>query len=134
MSDPNYFAKVRAMLLGWQGRSGRKGARGTRGNHHTKRQTSFMVEGLEPRVLLSADLAAAVQTVQVVPEQSAEVLVTNNGPDRVSNAPVMAHASKDSLHDASDVLLGSSRAQGSLRPGESSSVPISLNFSSLQPG
>lgn len=111
MRDANYFSKLRFFLLDGSTRQ-RRGARPSTHRTRVRRASPFELEPLEPRVLLAADLAAAVQAVQIVPEQAATVLVTNNGPDRASNAPVAVHASQDTSLDASDVSLGNGRYKG----------------------
>jgi hypothetical protein len=82
MRDHGYFATLRTFLLN-QRRSQRKRQGNSIAGSSSRPASRFSLELLESRVLLSADLAAAVQAVQIVPEQTATVLVTNNGPDRV---------------------------------------------------
>jgi hypothetical protein len=138
MRDHGYFAKLRAFLLNRR-RSQRKRPSKSIAGHANRPDSRFSIELLESRMLLSADLAAAVQAVQIVPEQTATVLVTNNGPDRVNNPTITARASLDNSLDAGDVLLGSSTDRGSNGPGnlgagQSGQASIKLNLASLAPG
>jgi hypothetical protein len=138
MRDHGYFAKLRTFLLNRR-RSQRKRPSKSMAGPANRPESRFSIELLESRMLLSADLAAAVQAVQIVPEQTATVLVTNNGPDRVNNPTITARASLDNSLDAGDVLLGSSTDRGSNGPGnlgagQSGQASIKLNFASLAPG
>ncbi|HJU05761.1 MAG TPA: tandem-95 repeat protein [Nitrospiraceae bacterium] len=94
MRDANYFSKLRSFLLPESGRR-RRCARGSVCPARIHR-ASFSLEPLEARVLLSADLAGAVQEMQVmepVVQQEAAVtfLESNQGPG-TSNAVATAPA------------------------------------------
>ncbi|HJU05763.1 MAG TPA: CARDB domain-containing protein [Nitrospiraceae bacterium] len=145
MPDAGYFVKLRSFLSGQ--RAHRRRTAEKRSNpacSPSGRDSAFELEPLEPRVLLTADLAAAVQAVQiidpVVPQQngSATVRLLNQGDARTPNnvdIGVNVFASQDQTFDASDVLLGTGKASGRLNVGASENVNVALRFpSTLTPG
>jgi VCBS repeat-containing protein len=80
MRDPGYFTKLRRFLTGHQKSSRNPSRRAWRRCPASRSELAFTLESLEPRILLAADLAGAVQAAQVVEPapvepQSATVLL-----------------------------------------------------------
>ena len=90
MRDSNYFSKLRTFLLSGSGRRRRRPVCASVRMARTRRASPFNLEPLEPRVLLSADLAGAVQAMQVVepvvPQQAAVSFLETNQGSETNNA------------------------------------------------
>lgn len=139
MPDPGYFAKLRLFLNGQRERGRRRKAKSA---SHRSAPSSFSLESLEPRVLLSADLTGAVTTHTLtdpsVPTNGESVIVrvTNQGSTATNTPPQVAvYASIDGTLDASDVLLGTANAPNKINARSFADVNVSFAMpSTLQAG
>ncbi|HUM39868.1 MAG TPA: CARDB domain-containing protein, partial [Nitrospira sp.] len=151
MRDALFFSKLRVMLCGWRWKSYRRAswlkARWRQMHRRVQRlardrfvsspsnpsSSSFLLEPLESRLLLAADLTGVVQSaVQLDPAvptntASAVVQVQNVGNQNVSQSQVGVYASLDTTLDASDVLLGTANT-GQLNAGQSKNVTTNLTI------
>ena len=151
MRDALFFSKLRVMLCGWRWKSYRRAswlkARWRQMRRRVQRlvrdrfvpspsnssASSFLLEPLESRVLLAADLTGVVQSaVQLDPAvptntASAVVQVQNVGNQNVSQSQIGVYASLDTTLDASDVLLGTANT-GQLNAGQSKNVTTNLTI------
>jgi VCBS repeat-containing protein len=92
MRDAGYFSKLRSFLLRGSTHR-RREARGRARPSRTQRVSPFNLEPLEPRVLLAADLAGAVQAAQIVepaPQESPAAAVALQEQTQTNQAPVAA--------------------------------------------
>ncbi|MBS0172773.1 MAG: putative Ig domain-containing protein [Nitrospira sp.] len=151
MRDALFFSKLRVMLCGWRWKSYRRAswlkARWRQMHRRVQRlardrfvsspsnpsSSSFLLEPLESRLLLAADLTGVVQSaVQLDPAvptntASAVVQVQNVGNQNVSQSQIGVYASLDTTLDASDVLLGTANT-GQLNAGQSKNVTTNLTI------
>jgi len=107
----------------------------------SSRTPLFEVESLEPRLLMAADLAGAVQahtladpSVPTNPEQVTVRVINQGDIDTNTKSTVRVYASSDNVLDSSDVLLGSTTTPNKIKAGASTNLDISLNVpSTLKP-
>ncbi|MBI4002597.1 MAG: LEPR-XLL domain-containing protein [Nitrospira defluvii] len=162
MRDTMFFSKLRVLLCGWRWKSRRRGswlkARlrrlrrsasrlreaslvkrisswGSDASRCTPHASRFVIEPLESRLLLAADLTGLVQSAALIDpavptnNASAVVQVQNVGNQRVNQSQVGVYASLDTTLDASDVLLGTANT-GQLNAGQSKNVTTNLTIPS----
>ena len=131
MPDPGYFAKLRLFLSGHRARGRQRQAK--RASRRPAPSTSsFVLESLEPRVLLAADLTGLVtaHTLQdpsvPINAESATVQVQNIGNQRTNaTTQVAVYASLDATLSGTDVLLGTANTSG-FNAGQSRNVTVNL--------
>src|SRR6267143_1711042 len=140
MPDPGYFAKLRLFLSGHRARGRHRQA--NRASRRPARHTSsFVLESLEPRVLLAADLTgvlgATTQLDPAVPTTAATAIVQvlNQGNARANaTTQVAVYASLNSTFEPTDVLLGTANT-AALNAGQLRNVNVNLTIpNSLAPG
>ena len=156
MRDALFFSKLRVLLCGWRWKHHRRAswlkAKLRRLRHRMQRASStitlktapprsspFLLEPLESRLLLAADLTGVVQSAALldpaVPTNnaSAVVQVQNIGNQRVNQSQIGVYASLDTVLDSSDVLLGTANT-GQVNAGASKNVTVNLTLpSTLDP-
>ncbi|MEK6801410.1 MAG: putative Ig domain-containing protein [Nitrospirota bacterium] len=152
MRDALFFSKLRVLLCGWRWKHHRRASwlkARLRHLRHRLQQSSrtitlktapprsspFLLEPLEARLLLAADLTGVVQSAALidpaVPTNSASavVQVQNIGNQRVNQSQVGVYASLDSVLDSSDLLLGTANTDR-VNAGASKNVTVNLTLSS----
>ncbi len=144
MRDALFFSKLRVLLCGWRWKHHRRGSclkvrlrrlraglnRTTRATPHASR---FVMEPLEPRLLLAADLLGAIQSPALIDpavptnNASAIVQVQNVGDLGVNQSQVGVYASLDSKLDSLDILLGTANT-GQVNAGQSKNVTVNFTL------
>lgn len=163
MRDVLFFSKLRVLLCGWRWKQHRRSswlkARWRRFRRSARRAAGalsqcpkamrpstlspyasrFVLEPLENRLLLAADLTGVIQSATAldpaVPtnQASAVVRVQNIGNANVTQSQIGVYASLDAVLDSSDLTLGTANT-GSVAVGASKNVTVNLTFpNSLQP-
>ena len=125
MPDPGYFTKLRQFLTGSDQRSRNTSRRVRRQRCSSRSESAFHIESLEPRVLLAADLAAAVQAAQIVDptvtEQAAAVSVVQTDPGSRANTSEVAPSNATSEAATS---VGTVLGQFGTAPGRSKDLVL----------
>ncbi len=160
MRDALFFTKLRVFLGNWRWRSHRRAAwvkarlrqlrRRVRRTalaapcvpaQHSRLVPSspFVLESLEPRLLLAADLTGVLQAPAAIDPAvptntaSAVVQVQNLGNQNVNQSQIGIYASLDAVLDSSDLLLGTANT-GQVGAGQSKNVTVNLTLpNTLQP-
>lgn len=156
MRDALFFSKLRVLLCGWRWKHHRRAswlkARLRRLRHRMQRasrtitlkptpprSSPFLLEPLESRLLLAADLTGVIQSVVLIDpavptnNASAIVQVQNIGNQLVNQSQVGVYASLDTTLDSSDVLLGTTNT-GQVNAGQSKNVTVNFAIpNSLNP-
>ncbi|MBX3301370.1 MAG: putative Ig domain-containing protein [Nitrospira sp.] len=156
MRDTLFFTKLRVLLCGWRWKRHRQSSwlraqfRRTRQRmgrlsplarpsfsrltqHVAHNTQNFLLEPLEPRVLLAADLTGLVASATLpdpaVPPATATavVQVQNIGDQRVTQSQVGVYASLDTTLDSADILLGTANT-GQVNAGQSKNVSVKLTL------
>ncbi|WP_367154929.1 choice-of-anchor D domain-containing protein [Methylomonas sp. HYX-M1] len=105
-----------------------------RPNHPPYSPQHLKLERLEPRLLLSADLAIDIGQDLALENQvpgdriSVTLNLSNDGDASVSKPEVAVWASLDDTLDENDILLGSGKATGKLADGQDKTVKLKLNL------
>ena len=143
MVDIYYFPKLRAFLNGIRPRRKARGrSAAQRKQPMRQNSSSFVLEPLEARLLLAADLTSAITSTALIepitPDDSGAVVaqVTNQGSTASKGkVEVGIYASQDQVFDSSDVLLGTGHTTGKLTAGQSQPVTVNVLFPfTLTPG
>lgn len=141
MRDTMFFSKLRVLLAGWRLRlrrvrpsRWRRWQRAHRATSQPRPSSRFLLEPLEGRVLLAADLTGLVTAHTLadpsVPTnvETATVQVRNQGTTAASaSTQVRVYASTDAAFSTSDVLLGTTTT-AALTAGQSRAVTVNLTI------
>ncbi|SEF48157.1 Ig-like domain (group 3) [Nitrosospira multiformis ATCC 25196] len=110
-------------------------------SHHIPQHKRLVIEALEPRLLLSADLIGSIDSSSLdrdfLPTEPASisVLITNQGDAPATPVTVKLFASSDSQLDAGDTLIGTATSSSpELLPGTSTTLDVPVSVGALDIG